>query len=71
MISPLVDELVGRHPNVAFAKFDTNSETLEAFAAELGVKALPAFRFYKVGWCSQCHIELLDNNLGISLHILA
>lgn len=31
-----------------FAKFDTSEEKLEALSAELGVKALPVFKFYKV-----------------------
>lgn len=32
-----------------FAKFDTSMEQLEPLSAELNVKALPVFRFYKVG----------------------
>jgi hypothetical protein len=31
-----------------FAKFDTSMEQLEPLSAELNVKALPVFRFYKV-----------------------
>jgi hypothetical protein len=30
-----------------FAKFDTSLEPLEPLSAELNVKALPVFRFYK------------------------
>lgn len=32
------------------ASFDTTAAELEALTAELGVKALPQFRFYQVGW---------------------
>lgn len=32
-----------------FAKFDTSLEMLEPLSAELNVKALPVFKFYKVG----------------------
>ena len=32
-----------------FAKFDTTAPELEVAAGELGIKALPAFRFFKVG----------------------
>lgn len=32
-----------------FAKFDTSEEKLEPLSAELQVKALPVFKFYKVG----------------------
>jgi hypothetical protein len=34
-----------------FAKFDTSMEQLEPLSAELNVKALPVFRFYKVRHC--------------------
>jgi hypothetical protein len=48
--------LTGAHPaclplsccRQVFAKFDTSEEKLEALSAELGVKALPVFKFYKV-----------------------
>ncbi len=36
-------------PPQTFAKFDTTAPELEAFAGELGIKALPAFHFFKVG----------------------
>lgn len=40
------------HPAVCcvqvFAKFDTSEEKLEPLSAELQVKALPVFKFYKV-----------------------
>jgi hypothetical protein len=34
-----------------FAKFDTSEEKLEPLSAELQVKALPVFKFYKVRLC--------------------
>jgi len=38
-----------------FAKFDTSLEMLEPLSAELNVKALPVFKFYKVGqWEAGC-----------------
>lgn len=49
MIAPFVDELAEKHPNMVFAKFDTSMEQLEPLSAELNVKALPVFRFYKGG----------------------
>lgn len=49
MIAPLLDELVDKFPGVTIAKFDTSAPTLEAFSSELGVKALPAFKFFKGG----------------------
>lgn len=43
------------HPVVCcvkvFAKFDTSEEKLEPLSAELQVKALPVFKFYKVCRC--------------------
>jgi peroxiredoxin (alkyl hydroperoxide reductase subunit C) len=32
-----------------FAKFDTTQEQLESLSGELGIKALPVFKFYKGG----------------------
>eukprot|EP00882_Tetradesmus_deserticola_P000619 GHRQ01000676.1.p1 GENE.GHRQ01000676.1~~GHRQ01000676.1.p1 ORF type:complete len:437 (+),score=128.24 GHRQ01000676.1:130-1311(+) len=49
MIAPFVDELAEKHPDMVFAKFDTSLEPLEPLSAELNVKALPVFRFYKGG----------------------
>ncbi|KAG2431033.1 hypothetical protein HYH02_013465 [Chlamydomonas schloesseri] len=48
-IGPFLDTLVDKYPGVTFAKFDTTAPALEAAAGELGVKALPAFRFFKGG----------------------
>lgn len=47
-LGPFLDELVDKHGNVKFFKLDTTSEPLEPLVAELGVKSLPAFKFYKV-----------------------
>jgi len=49
MISPFVDDMANQNPNLVFAKFDTTQEPLEALSHELGVKALPVFKFYKDG----------------------
>lgn len=56
-IGPYVDELVDKHPDVTFAKFDITNEALESFAGELGVKVLPAFKFYKGG--KEAHEQVL------------
>ncbi|KAL6769544.1 PRX7 [Auxenochlorella protothecoides x Auxenochlorella symbiontica] len=49
MISPYVEELQETHKGVKFLSFDTTEEQLEGLSTELGVKALPAFKFYKDG----------------------
>lgn len=49
MIAPLVDSLVDQYPDVTFAKFDTTVEGMDILSAELGVKALPVFKFFKGG----------------------
>lgn len=36
------------HKGVKFLSFDTTEKQLEGLSTELGVKALPAFKFYKV-----------------------
>mmetsp|Transcript_2456 Transcript_2456/g.3885 ORF Transcript_2456/g.3885 Transcript_2456/m.3885 type:complete len:338 (+) Transcript_2456:325-1338(+) len=48
-IMPFVNKLAAAHPGVTFAKFDTTEDALSELSAELGVKALPAFRFFKNG----------------------
>jgi thioredoxin 1 len=58
MLAPHVESLQKSHPNVSFYKFDTSSEALEGLARELGVSALPVFRFYKNG------AEVLDQVIG-------
>ena len=39
-----------KHPGVTIASLDTTEEPLEGVVAELGIKGLPQFRFFKVGW---------------------
>ncbi|CAM9152219.1 unnamed protein product [Choristocarpus tenellus] len=46
---PYVNELSEEYPGVKFAKFDTTEEGLSELSAELGIEALPAFRFFKGG----------------------
>uniref|UniRef100_A0A7S0QX20 thioredoxin-dependent peroxiredoxin n=1 Tax=Pyramimonas obovata TaxID=1411642 RepID=A0A7S0QX20_9CHLO len=48
-IAPFVDTLIDQHPDVTFAKFDTTVEGMDVASAELGVKALPVFKFFKGG----------------------
>ncbi|GIL88678.1 hypothetical protein Vretimale_17268 [Volvox reticuliferus] len=48
-IGNFLDSLVDKYPGVTFAKFDTTAPALESLAGDLGVKALPAFRFFKGG----------------------
>lgn len=36
-----------KHPGVTVVSFDTTEESLEAVAADMGVKGLPQFRFFK------------------------
>lgn len=48
-MGPFLDTLVDKYPGVTFAKFDTTAPELEALAGELGIKALPAFHFFKGG----------------------
>ncbi|GFR49243.1 hypothetical protein Agub_g11257 [Astrephomene gubernaculifera] len=48
-IGPFLDSLVDKYPGVTFAKFDTTAPALEALSGQLGVQALPAFRFFKGG----------------------
>lgn len=46
MLAPLQD----KHKGVTVASFDTTADELETLTAELGVKGLPQFRFYKASW---------------------
>ena len=59
--------LQAKYPGVTVASFDTTEESLENLAAELGVKGLPQFRFYKVGaGCAACCIcWVLAAELGV------
>lgn len=58
MIGPLVDDLQEKYPGVTVASFDTSDAKLEQASQDLGVKALPAFKFYKDGQ------EVLDQIIG-------
>lgn len=58
-ISPFVDGLASRHAgSVTVASFDTTNDKLEKLAADIGVKALPAFRFFSGGK------QVLDTVIG-------
>lgn len=49
-LAPFAEELAQKYSGeVTVASVDTTDEQLEAFVAELGVKGLPAFRFYSGG----------------------
>lgn len=56
MLGPFLNDLVSKYPDVKFYKVDTTHEPLEAHVAELGVKALPAFKFYKVRGALQLYV---------------
>ena len=58
MIAPHVEQLQKSHPDITFYKFDTSKEELEAFARDLDVGALPAFKFFKGGK------QVLDDVIG-------
>jgi thioredoxin 1 len=49
MMAPAVEALQREHPSVHFYKFDTSDPALDTLASELGVTALPVFKFYKGG----------------------
>lgn len=49
MIAPLVSQLAAKHPELTFVKVDTTHEGLQGLSDEAGVKALPAFKFFKGG----------------------
>mmetsp|Transcript_3167 Transcript_3167/g.5431 ORF Transcript_3167/g.5431 Transcript_3167/m.5431 type:complete len:391 (+) Transcript_3167:51-1223(+) len=48
-IGPFIDDLVAKHPDISFMKLDTTGDGLDTLSSELGVKVLPAFRFYQKG----------------------
>jgi alkyl hydroperoxide reductase subunit AhpC len=49
-LKPFADELATKHADkITSVSVDTTDEHLEAFVTELGVKGLPAFRFYNGG----------------------
>lgn len=49
MLAPHVEALQTEHPGVTFFKFDTSKDGLDSLARDIGVSALPVFRFYKDG----------------------
>ncbi|PSC67995.1 Thioredoxin-dependent peroxide reductase [Micractinium conductrix] len=65
MIAPKVDGMQAQNPDVSFVSFDTTEAALENLTAELGVKALPQFRFYANGK------EVLEPIKGYKLQTLA
>lgn len=46
---PYVNELTEEFPEITFAKFDTTEEALSEVSSDLGIGAIPAFKFYKNG----------------------
>ena len=49
-ISPFAEELTEKYGNgMKFVSVNTTEEQMETFVSELGVKALPVFKFYKGG----------------------
>lgn len=44
-------------PTQNFVKLDTTHEPLEGLVSELGIKALPAFRFFKARRSSACDLR--------------
>lgn len=49
-MGPFVEEMAKQHGDkITFASIDTTDEKMETFCADLGVKGLPAFRFYSDG----------------------
>ena len=41
--------MIDQYPNVVFAKFDTALADLAPFSKEMGIEAMPTFKFYKEG----------------------
>jgi thiol-disulfide isomerase/thioredoxin len=49
-LAPFADELAMKHSEkITSVSMDTTDEHLEGFVSDLGVKGLPAFRFYNGG----------------------
>ena len=57
MIAPTVEELQKKHTGLQFYKFDTSDPALENLSSDLGVAALPVFKFYKGG--KEVHDEVV------------
>jgi thioredoxin 1 len=49
MIAPHVEGLQEQYPGIEFYKFDTSDAALDGVEKDLGVSALPAFKFFKGG----------------------
>eukprot|EP01025_Chloroclados_australasicus_P055344 TRINITY_DN6686_c0_g1_i1.p1 TRINITY_DN6686_c0_g1~~TRINITY_DN6686_c0_g1_i1.p1 ORF type:complete len:323 (+),score=28.97 TRINITY_DN6686_c0_g1_i1:129-971(+) len=49
MIAPYVEDLSKKYPDISFYKVDTSKPEFEGLTKELGIEALPAFRFYRRG----------------------
>ena len=49
MLAPQVEALQAAHPGVTFYKFDTSKDGLDSLARDIGVSALPVFKFFKDG----------------------
>lgn len=58
MIAPTVEHIAQSHPGLKVFKVDTDTDALAGLKTQLGVKALPTFRFYKGGK------EVLDEVVG-------
>ncbi|KAL4434271.1 hypothetical protein ABPG75_000712 [Micractinium tetrahymenae] len=65
MIAPKVEDLQSQYPGITVASFDTTAAELETLTADLGVKALPQFRFYQGGK------EVGNKIMGYKLQALA
>ncbi|CAG9461597.1 unnamed protein product [Pedinophyceae sp. YPF-701] len=48
-LAPFVDKLAEKYPTMTFAKVDTTDGPMEGFSEEMGVKAMPYFKFFKDG----------------------
>ena len=49
MLAPQVEALQAAHPGITFYKFDTSKDGLDSLARDIGVSALPVFKFFKNG----------------------
>jgi thioredoxin 1 len=49
MLAPHVEALQAANPGIKFFKFDTSKDGLDSLAKDIGVTALPVFKFYKDG----------------------
>lgn len=58
MLAPHVEALQAANPGIKFFKYDTSKDGLDSLAQEIGVSALPVFRFYKDGK------EVVDSVVG-------